>query len=107
MEQLQKKMRAVRRRLRWVRFASISLTSLFWLSVAAAITLVVCRLIVPIPDQAQWQEMTWWIVGGLLALCIPLGLLSVIFNRMSLFRTALVADESLRLRERLSSALLL
>lgn len=107
MEQLRRKVRAVRRRLHWLRFASVTLVSLFWLSVAAALALVVCRLIVPIEDAAHWQVTTWYIVGGLLTLSIPLGLASLLFGRLSLFRAALVADEHLRLCERLSSALLL
>jgi hypothetical protein len=107
MEQLQKKVRAVRRRLRWLRFASVTLASLFWLSIAAAAAMIVCRLIVPIDDQAQWELATWYLIGGLLALSIPLGLLGLLFGRMSLFHAAVTADDHLNLKERLSSALLL
>lgn len=107
MEQLHRKMRAVRRRLMWLRFISITLSCLFWLSTVAVVFLLVARLVVPISDESQWQLYTWYAIGGLLALAIPSGLIGVLIGRMTLFHAAVVADEHLHLKERLSSAILL
>ena len=64
MDPLQRKVRAVRRRLTWLRFVSITLVSLFWLSTLAAATLIAARLVMPIDDEALWQRWTWWAVAA-------------------------------------------
>ncbi len=107
METLQRKVRSVRRRLAWLRFVTLALRGLVWVTILAAVALIVCRLIVPIDDETAWQVWTWRIVGGLVLLAIPVGLLGAALGRTSLFGAALEADAHLGLRERLSSALLL
>jgi hypothetical protein len=107
MDKIRRKVRQVRRRLLWLRFASVTLASLFWLCVAAAVTLLASRLVMLGDNEALWQQRTWWVVGGLVALALPAGVLSLLIRRTSLFQAAVAADQQLSLRERISSAFLL
>jgi hypothetical protein len=107
MSPLDRKLRAVRRRLLWLRFARVTLVSLFWCAMLAALVFVASRLVMIGEDEAAWQYGAWIAVGALIALAIPVGLMGMLFRRQSLFRTALEADRHLSLRERLSSAVLL
>ncbi|NUP90178.1 MAG: hypothetical protein HUU25_10195, partial [Candidatus Sumerlaeia bacterium] len=107
MEQLKRKVRAVRRRLLWLRFLHLTLVGLFWLSILAALTLVAGRLVLPIDDETAWQSWTHLAVAGLLALCVPVGVLGALLGRLTLFHAAVEADGRLGLKERISSAILL
>ncbi|MBN1476270.1 hypothetical protein JXA47_05925 [Candidatus Sumerlaeota bacterium] len=107
MSPLHRKLRAVRRRLMWLRFARVTLLSLFWCAALAALVFIASRLVMFGEDEALWQYGAWITVGALIALAIPAGLIGMLLGRQSLFRTALEADQQLSLRERLSSAVLL
>lgn len=95
--------RAVRRRLRVLRFYR---TALWMVSLATALTAlgILADKVYPLPLDMREKWIGWLLLLGLSVL-IAAGY--AIFSRLTLFEAALAADLRIGLKERLSSALLL
>ncbi|MBI3735378.1 hypothetical protein HY256_02570, partial [Candidatus Sumerlaeota bacterium] len=95
-----RKIKAIRRRLQWIEFCRKFLKTTAWLAVILLVVLLITRLIVSpyTPERAAI-----WLGGASVAWL----LLWTWIRRVRLFEAALRADETLGLKERLSSAILL
>ncbi len=94
------KVRAVRRRLIWVRAIRRALIVAFWLAAGLSLLVLAGRFTLPVPPLAQ--AAPWAGGAGLLWLVIWMAV-----RRISLFEAAVRADEALVLKERLSTAMLI
>ena len=98
--QLKRMIRAVRRRLLWLRFCRLYLTVFGWLALALCLYLAATRLL---PGLWPLERLVPWAAGlGVLWLCAGLWL-----RRVRLMDAALEADQTLGIKERLSTALAL
>ncbi len=100
MSRLESNLRLVRRRLLWLKFQQTTFQILFYSSCIALLGLLISKLF---PYELPLSIFFAGIAGASL-----LGSLAImLIRRMSLFGAAVAADEKLRLKERLSSAVLL
>lgn len=100
MAELERKLRAIRRRLMVFRFVE-------WLVRSALVAMALAALYVLGARLFGWTAEPLLVAAGLLGGAVVVALGVTAFKSVSLREAALAADESLGLRERLSSALLL
>ncbi|MCE5229091.1 hypothetical protein LLG95_05790 [bacterium] len=92
--------RAVRRRLMLVHAIRRALIIIYWLAIALSVLVLAGRFKLPVPTLSQ--AAPW--AGGLGLLWLVVWLIA---RRVSLFEAAVITDQSLLLKERLSTAMLI
>ena len=99
--QEQELIRAIQRiagRLRMIRFSELLLRCLFYSLVAAVLAVVVIKV-----TPLRYSPL--WLLAGFSLASLPLAVVLFLFSPVTMFEAAVIADQRLRLKERLSSAL--
>lgn len=100
MEKLKSRLKSISRRMTVVTFVRSSLRLFFYGLVLTCAVILASKFF-------HIGEFLWYVIAGIFGLVFALGAARAILKKVTLFDSAIAADEALEMKERLSSAILL